>query len=92
MVIHSYRHRYGLAESDPQYADVQRRLAAQPVITVPTVTLDGGDDGVSQASDGSRSAAKFTRRVHRVVPGAGHNLPQEAPEAFTAAVLELINA
>jgi pimeloyl-ACP methyl ester carboxylesterase len=92
VVIHSYRHRYGLAESDPQYADVQRRLAAQPVITVPSVTLDGGDDGVSQATDGSRTAAKFTRRVHRVVPGAGHNLPQEAPEAFAAAVLELIKA
>lgn len=93
VVIHSYRHRYGLAESDPQYADVQRRLAAQPVITVPTVTLDGDDDGVSPATDGSRSAPKFSgRRVHRVVPRAGHNLPQEEPEAFAAAVLELIKA
>ena len=93
VVIHSYRHRYGLAESDPQYADVQRRLAAQPVITVPTITLDGDGDGVSPATDGSRSAAKFSgRRVHRVVPRAGHNLPQEEPEAFAAAVLELIKA
>jgi pimeloyl-ACP methyl ester carboxylesterase len=93
VVIHSYRHRYGLAESDPQYADLQRRLAAQPAITVPTVTLDGAGDGVSPATDGSRSAPKFTgRRVHRVVPRAGHNLPQEEPEAFAAAVLELIKA
>ena len=93
VVIHSYRHRFGLAESDPQYADLQRRLAAQPVITVPTITLDGDGDGVSLATDGSKSAPKFTgRRVHRVVPRAGHNLPQEEPEAFAAAVLELIKA
>ncbi|MBR1147750.1 alpha/beta hydrolase [Bradyrhizobium sp. AUGA SZCCT0431] len=93
VVIHSYRHRYGLAESDPQYADIQRRLAAQPVITVPTITLDGDGDGVSPATDGSKSAPKFAgRRVHRVVPRAGHNLPQEEPEAFAAAVLELIKA
>ena len=93
VVIHSYRHRYGLAESDPQYADVQRRLAAQPAISVPTITLDGEGDGVSAATDGSKSAPKFAgRRVHRVLPRAGHNLPQEEPEAFAAAVLELIKA
>jgi pimeloyl-ACP methyl ester carboxylesterase len=93
VVIHSYRHRFGLADGDPQYADLQRRLSAQPVITVPTVTLDGDEDGVSPATDGSRSAPKFTgRRVHRVVPRAGHNLPQEAPEAFAAAVMELVKA
>ncbi|MBR1251409.1 alpha/beta hydrolase [Bradyrhizobium sp. AUGA SZCCT0169] len=93
VVIHSYRHRYGLAEGDPQYADLQRRLAAQPAIVVPTITLDGDGDGVSPATDGSKSAPKFAgRRVHRVVPRAGHNLPQEEPEAFAAAVLELIRA
>jgi len=93
VVIHSYRHRFGLAEGDPQYADLQRKLAAQPAITVPTITLDGDGDGVSPATDGSRSAPKLTgRRVHRVVPRAGHNLPQEEPEAFAAAVLELIKA
>ncbi|CAN7435914.1 alpha/beta hydrolase [Bradyrhizobium sp. LjRoot220] len=93
VVIHSYRHRFGLAEGDPQYADLQRRLAAQPAIAVPTITLDGDRDGVSPATDGSKSAPKFTgRRVHRVVPRAGHNLPQEQPEAFAAAVLELIKA
>ena len=91
VVIHSYRHRYGLAEGDPRYADIERRLAALPPITVPTVTLDGAGDGVAPATDGSRNASKFTgRRVHRVVPRVGHNLPQEAPEAFSDAVMELI--
>ena len=93
VVIHSYRHRYGLADGAPQYADLQRRLAALPVIAVPTITLDGDADGVAPATDGSASAAKFTgRRIHRVIPQAGHNLPQEAPEAFAAAVMELVRA
>jgi pimeloyl-ACP methyl ester carboxylesterase len=93
VVIHSYRHRFGLAGGDPQYADLQRRLAALPVITVPTITLDGDADGVAPATDGTASAAKFTgRRTHHVIPRAGHNLPQEEPEAFAAAVLELVKA
>jgi len=93
VVIHSYRHRFGLADGDPQYADIQRRLSALPAITVPTITLDGEGDGVAPATDGTASATKFTgRRVHRVVSRAGHNLPQEAPEAFVAAVMELIKA
>jgi pimeloyl-ACP methyl ester carboxylesterase len=55
--------------------------------------LDGDKDGVLPASDGSASASKFSgRRIHRVVPGAGHNVPQEAPEAFAAAVMELTRA
>jgi pimeloyl-ACP methyl ester carboxylesterase len=91
VVIHSYRHRFGLADGDPQYADIQRRLAAQPVITVPAITLDGDADGVAPATDGAAQAAKFSgRRVHHVIPRAGHNLPQEEPEAFAAAVMELI--
>jgi pimeloyl-ACP methyl ester carboxylesterase len=91
VVIPSYRHRYGLADGDPRYADLQRRLAALPVISVPTITLDGDADGVAPATDGSASAAKFTGgRSHRVIPGAGHNLPQEEPEAFVAAVMELV--
>jgi pimeloyl-ACP methyl ester carboxylesterase len=91
VVIHSYRHRYGLAEGDPRYADLQQRLAALPAITVPTVTLDGDADGVAPVTDGRASAAKFTGgRTHRVIPHAGHNLPQEEPEAFAAAVMELL--
>lgn len=93
VVIHSYRHRFGLADGDPHYADVQRRLAALPAISVPAITLDGAGDGVAPATDGSASAAKFTGpRSHRVIPRAGHNLPQEEPEAFAAAVMELIEA
>jgi len=93
VVIHSYRHRFGLAEGDPQYADIERRLAALPVITVPSITMDGAGDGVIAATDGSASAPKFAaRRGHRVIPQAGHNLPQEAPEVFAAAVMELVRA
>jgi pimeloyl-ACP methyl ester carboxylesterase len=93
VVIHSYRHRFGLADGDPRYAEIQRRLAALPVIAVPTITLDGAADGVARVTDGTASAPKFTgRRTHRVIPHAGHNLPQEEPEAFAAAVMELVGA
>jgi len=93
VVIHSYRHRFGLADGDPQYAELQRRLAELPVITVPTITFDGAADGVTPATDGTASAAKFPgRRGHHVLPGVGHNLPQEDPVAFTGAVMELIKA
>jgi pimeloyl-ACP methyl ester carboxylesterase len=93
VVIHSYRHRYGLADGDPRYAELERRLAAQPVIAVPTITLDGDADGVAPATDGVASAAKFSRRLaHRIIPHAGHNLPQEEPEAFVAAVTDVLKA
>jgi pimeloyl-ACP methyl ester carboxylesterase len=93
VVIHSYRHRFGLADGDPQYADIQRRLAALPVVTVPAITLDGDADGVAPPTDGTAQAAKFSGpRTHRVIPRAGHNLPQEEPEAFAAAVMELVKA
>ncbi|HTA37949.1 MAG TPA: alpha/beta hydrolase [Candidatus Acidoferrales bacterium] len=91
IVIHSYRHRLGAAPGDGAYADLQRRLAALPAIAVPAVTLDGKDDGVVPATDGSASGFKFTGgRTHRVVD-AGHNLPAEAPEAFADAVSELVS-
>ncbi len=91
IVIHSYRHRFGLADGDPHYADIQRRLAALPAITVPAITLDGGGDGVAPATDGTASAANFSgRRTHRVIPRAGHNLPQEEPGAFAGAVTEVV--
>jgi pimeloyl-ACP methyl ester carboxylesterase len=91
VVIHSYRHRFGLADGDPRYADLQRRLAALPAIGVPTITLDGAGDGVAPATAGTSTAAKFTGpRTHRIIPRAGHNLPQEEPETFAAAVMELV--
>ncbi len=93
VVIHSYRHRFGLADGDPQYAGLQRRLATLPAIAVPAITLDGAADGVATVTDGTATAAKFTaRRTHHVIPHAGHNLPQEEPEAFAAAVMELVKA
>ena len=91
VVIHSYRHRFGLVAGDPAYADIERRLAAQPAITVPTITLDGADDGVRGPTNASAHAARFTGpRSHRVVPGVGHNMPQEVPRVFADAVLELV--
>jgi pimeloyl-ACP methyl ester carboxylesterase len=91
VVIHSYRHRFGLADGDPNYADIRRRLASLPAITVPAITLDGDGDGVVPATDGTAQAGKFEGlRIHRVIPRAGHNLPQEEPEAFAAAVMELV--
>jgi pimeloyl-ACP methyl ester carboxylesterase len=90
VVIHSYRHRLGLAAGYPPYEDLEKRLAAQPAITVPTITLDGDADGVVPATDGTSTAAKFAgERQHRVIPNVGHNLPQEDPTAFAAAVWEL---
>ena len=91
VVIHSYRHRFGLVAGDPAYADIERRLAAQPAITVPTITLDGADDGVRGPANASVHAARFTGpRSHRVVPGVGHNMPQEVPRVFADVILELV--
>jgi pimeloyl-ACP methyl ester carboxylesterase len=91
VVIHSYRHRYNLVPGDPAYAHVEQRLAAQPPITVPTITFDGADDGVRPPAAASAHASHFIgAREHRVVPGAGHNLPQEKPEVFAQAVMQLV--
>jgi pimeloyl-ACP methyl ester carboxylesterase len=93
VVIHSYRHRLGHAAGFPPYDDLERRLAAQPAITVPTITLDGDADGVVPATDGASTASRFTGgRQHRVIANVGHNLPQEAPVAFASAVWELASA
>jgi pimeloyl-ACP methyl ester carboxylesterase len=90
VVIHSYRHRLGLAPGYPQYADIEAKLAALPVITVPTVTLDGEANAVIPATDGRSSAARFSdRRIHHRVPNAGHALPQQAPKVFADAVMEV---
>ncbi|MCY0387105.1 alpha/beta hydrolase [Robbsia sp. Bb-Pol-6] len=88
VVIHSYRHRFGLVAGDPALEDIERQLAAQPPITVPCVTLDGGADGVQGPESSARDAPHFTgRHEHRVIDGVGHNLPQQAPRAFADAVL-----
>jgi pimeloyl-ACP methyl ester carboxylesterase len=90
IVIQNYRWRLSLAEGDPQYDGLEQRLADGPVIAVPTITLDGDSDGVAPASDGTSYAAKFSgKRTHRVVSDVGHNLPQEAPQAFADAVIDV---
>ncbi|MEJ8848723.1 alpha/beta hydrolase [Variovorax rhizosphaerae] len=91
VVVQSYRHRFGLVPGDPAYADIERRLSAQPAITVPCITFDGADDGVRDPAPASVHAARFTGpRSHRIVPGVGHNMPQEVPRVFADAVLELV--
>jgi pimeloyl-ACP methyl ester carboxylesterase len=91
VVIHSYRHRFGLVSGDPTYAGIEQRLAAQPPIRAPAITFDGADDGVRPPAAAAQHARHFIGpREHRVVPGAGHNLPQEAPQVFADAVLELV--
>ena len=90
VVIQSYRHRFALVQGDPAYAEIEARLATQPPITVPTITFDGADDGVRPPSVIGPHAQRFTGpRSHRVVPGVGHNMPQEVPEVFANAILEL---
>jgi pimeloyl-ACP methyl ester carboxylesterase len=90
IVIHNYRWRQGLAEGERRYDALEARLAASPSITVPTITLEGDANGAPHP-DASAYASKFTGTyAHRVITGGiGHNLPQEAPQAFAQAVLDL---
>ena len=91
VVIHSYRHRYGLVAGDPAVEDTERRLAGQPRIAVPTIALDGDGDGVVRQGGAAKHAQYFTGPYERrVIPRVGHNLPQEAPDEFAAATLELL--
>ncbi len=86
VVIHSYRHRFGLVPGDTHLADIERQLALKPLITVPCVTLDGTTDGVSGGSTAHHGKHFSGRHEHVMVDGAGHNLPQEAPGQFAAAI------
>ena len=90
IVIHNYRWRLGAAEGEARYDDLEQRLARSPDITVPTITLEGDANGAPHP-DPSAYAARFSGRyVHRTIPGGiGHNLPQEAPQAFAEAVAEV---
>lgn len=90
IVIHSYRHRFGGVAGDAALDSIERLLAEQPPITVPTIMLQGADDGVDPPETADHDAPHFTGRYERrIVPGVGHNLPQEAPAAFADAVLAL---
>jgi pimeloyl-ACP methyl ester carboxylesterase len=90
IVIHNYRWRIGLAAGEPQYDELERRLAGLPPIAVPTITLEGDANGAPHP-DASAYAGKFSGRYeHRLIEGGvGHNLPQEAPQAFAQAVADV---
>jgi pimeloyl-ACP methyl ester carboxylesterase len=90
IVIHNYRWRLGLAEGEARYDDLETRLAHSPVITVPTITLEGDANGAPHP-DPAAYAGKFTGKYeHRVIEGGiGHNLPQEAPQDFAQAVIDV---
>lgn len=88
-VIHSYQHRRGAAAGDPRYDDLEKLLATTPAITVPTIALDALADGLG-ADDSSVDEPLFIGGFdRRELPGIGHNPPQEAPEAFARAVLDV---
>ena len=90
IAIHNYRWRLGLAEGEGKYQELEKRLAGAPFITVPTITLEGDANGAPHP-DPSAYAEKFSGTYsHRTIEGGiGHNLPQEAPEAFARAVIEV---
>jgi pimeloyl-ACP methyl ester carboxylesterase len=89
IVIHNYRWRLDLAQGEPRYDDLEKRLAASPIITVPTITLEGDANGAPHP-EASSYAMKFSGAYeHRLITGGiGHNLPQEAPQAFAQAVVD----
>ena len=90
IAIHNYRWRLGLAEGESKYDELEKRLAASPVITVPTITMEGDANGAPYP-DPSSYAKKFSGKyAHRNINGGvGHNLPQEAPQAFAKAVIDV---
>src|SRR5215469_14329798 len=90
IVIHNYRWRLALAEGEPQYDDLERRLAALPAIAVPTITLEGDANGAPHPDPGAYASKFSGKYAHRTIEGGvGHNLPQEAPQAFAQAIADV---
>jgi len=88
IVIHNYRWRLSLAKGEPQYDPLEQKLSEGPVITMPTITIASDFDG--PAADGKAYATKFSgKNSHRIFRGIGHNVPQEAPQAFAKAVVDV---
>ena len=90
IVIHDYRWRLGLVAGEPKYDNLERRLAEGPVITVPTITLEGDANGAPHPDASSYAKKSSGKYAHRIIKGGiGHNLPQETPQAFVKAVLDV---
>lgn len=89
VVVHSYRHRHGLVDGDPRYDALEKRIAGQPVVPVPTVVLDTAHDGLGPRPVTGEHEDHFTQLVAQRLVQAGHGLPQEDPDAFVEAVLLL---
>jgi pimeloyl-ACP methyl ester carboxylesterase len=90
IVIHNYRWRQGLAEGEPKYDELERRLAGSPVITVPTITMEGDANGAPHPEPSAYAKMFSGKYSHRTIKGGvGHNLPQEAPQAFAHAVVDI---
>jgi pimeloyl-ACP methyl ester carboxylesterase len=88
VVIHNFRTRYGLAEGDPQYTNLNEKLQAYPVITVPTITIASDFDGAN--ANGASYRKQFSgKHQHRILTGFGHNIPQEDPQGFAQAVVDV---
>ena len=93
IAVHNYRWRLGLAEGEPKYDDLEKRLAAAPVIAVPTITLEGDANGAPHPEPSSYAKMFSGKYSHRTITGGiGHNLPQEAPQAFAEAVIDVIES
>ncbi|MFI0846587.1 alpha/beta fold hydrolase [Mesorhizobium sp. IMUNJ 23232] len=93
IVVHNYRWRLGLAEGEPQYDELEKRLARAPVIGVPTITLEGDANGAPHPEPAAYAKMFSGKYEHRTITGGiGHNLPQEAPEAFAKAVIDVSRA
>ncbi len=90
IVVHNYRWRLGLVEGEPKFDDLEKRLAQFPVIGVPTITLEGDANGAPHPEPSAYAKRFSGKYAHRTIKGGiGHNLPQEAPNAFAQAVLEV---
>ena len=91
VVIHNYRWRLGLVEGEAKYDDIEKKLAQSPVITVPTITMEGDANGAPHpepAAYAKRFSGKYSHRT--IKGGIGHNLPQEAPQAFAEAIIDVV--
>ena len=91
VVIHSYRHRFGLVCGDKKFEKIEKKLSNQPVISAPAITIDGDNDGVTGLSDIAKIKQKFSSHLkHEILPNIGHNVPQEDPKNFSKAILHIM--